>query len=345
MHKVILTFATAITMIGCSAEKEQSTTQYVETKSIKVETSIAKSNQKIDHLNYTGAIIPSSTTPLSFQLPGLVQNIYVSEGDVVKKGQVLASINKKSFQSTSDMATASQKQAQDAYERLKQVHDKGSLPEIQWQEMNANLAKANAAAEIAQQNLNNCNITAPINGVIGTRDVEIGSTATPGISVFKLVTIQKLYVRIAVPETEIRKIEKGQTAQITIAAVSTESFTAVIKNIGVIANPFSKTYEVKLVMDNPKMIIKPGMACDIDLETTSITSAISVPYHSVIQDEKNKNYVYTVNKSNNTVTKQYVEIGLFSNNELIVTKGLSEGDLVVVVGQQKLHDQSTVIIN
>ena len=345
MHKVILTLAMAVTMIGCSQEKEQFTTQDAETKSIKVEILVVKPNQEKIHLNYTGAIIPASITPLSFQLPGLVQNIYVSEGDVVKKGQVLASINKKSFQSTYDMAAASQKQAQDAYERLKQVHDKGSLPEIQWQEMNANLAKANAAAEIAQQNLNNCNITAPINGVIGTRDVEVGSTATPGISVFELVTIQKLFVRIAVPETEIRKIEKGQTAQVTIAAVSTETFTAVVKNIGVIANPFSKTYEVKLVIDNPKMIIKPGMACDIDLKTTTITSKISVPFHSVIQDEKNKNYVYTVNKSNNTVTKQSVEIGLFSNNELIITKGLSEGDIIVVAGQQKLHDQSAITIN
>lgn len=342
MNKVILTFVIAVTMIGCSHETEPSTTIDVEIKSIKVKTSIAKPNQKTKHLNYTGAIIPSSTTPLSFQLPGLVQNIYVSEGDVVKKGQVLASINKETFQSTYVMATASQKQAQDAYERLEQVHDQGSLPEIQWQEMNANLAKANAAAEIAYLNLKKCNITAPINGVIGKRDLEIGSTSTPGISVFHLLTIENVYVRISVPETEISKIEKGQTAQITIPAISKEAFTATVKNIGVVANQFSKTYEVKLIMGNPNMIIKPGMACDIDLVTTSITNDITVPYNSVIQDENKKNFVYTVNSSTNKATKQHVEVGLFSNNEIIVINGLSEGDIIVIEGQQKLHDQSSI---
>ena len=98
-------------------------------------------------------------------------------------------------------------------------------------------------------------------------------------------------------------------------------------------------------MDNPNMMIKPGMACDINLITTSKTSEIAVPYNSVIQDKDKNTYVYTVDKTSHRVTKQPVKIGLFSNNELIVTNGLSEGDLIVVAGQQKLHDQSTVTIN
>ncbi|MEI6864604.1 efflux RND transporter periplasmic adaptor subunit [Flavicella sp.] len=342
MYKIVITLASVITIISCNPKVESKTSLKKQEHSIKVVTEIVSKNKNNTHMNYTGVITPYSTTPLGFQLPGLVKNIYVKEGDVIKKGQILASINNETYQSTYAIAKASQEQAQDAYERLKKVHDQGSLPEIQWQEMNTNLTKANASAAIALQNLKRCNIIAPVNGTIGKRDLEIGATTTPGVSVFDLMTIKNVYVRISVPETEINKIKSGQIAEITIPAISYQKLSATVQNIGVVANQFSKTYEVKLIMNNPNQIIKPGMACDIDLITNTMSNHIAIPYSAVIQEENKKNYVYTVNKSNNKVSKQLVDIGLFSNNEIIIINGLSEGDFIVVTGHQKLHDQSTI---
>ena len=341
MNRIVVSIALAMTIISCNQEVESEIPEIKQEK-IKVETAIVSKNKKSIHLNYTGAITPFSTTPLAFQVPGLVQNVFITEGETVKKGQVLASINKETFQSTHMMAKASQEQAQDAYDRLKKVYDKGSLPEIQWQEMNANLAKANAAESIAKQNLKKCDIVAPVDGVIGQRDLEIGATTTPGISVFQLITIEKVYVRISVPETEISKIQSGQEAKITIPALNNKKYTAVVESIGVVANQFSKTYEVKLLLNNLNNEIKPGMACDIDLTIEQIIDNISIPYNAVLQDDQQNKYVFKVNKANNTVSQHVVNTGLFSNNELVITQGLSEGDLIVIGGHQKLHDQSVI---
>lgn len=339
---ILLGLATIALLVSCG--KEQNTTNTVTTTSpaIHVEALEARINTNSETYNYSGLVTPSIKTPLSFQLPGTIESIYVEEGDVVKKGQLLAKLSSTTSESSYRAARAMQIQAQDAYERLKIVYDKGSLPDIEWEEIKSKLEQANAAEQIAKNNLDNCSLKAPKDGVVGSRNKETGESAMPGISVIDLVTISDVFIRISVPENEINRIKKNQRASVIIPAISQNTYHGKVEKIGVMANQLSKTYEVKIRLRNTKLEIKPGMVCDVDLNIENHKQLVTIPSQAVIKDSDNKHYVYLVDKKLNTSKKQEVVVGEFSNNNLQIISGIKPGDLIVVSGQHKLKSDSNV---
>lgn len=328
-------------LLGCSEKKETTNTNATKA-GYKVMVFQVKGDTIGNKLSYSGTVEPKLTTPLSFLLPGVVTSILVEEGDWVKKGQVLAQIDNSSPLSTYNGTLAALNQAKDAYARLKSVYDKGSLPEIQMQDAISKLGQAKSANLVAQRNLENCTLRAPSSGFIGTRNVEVGSASIPGNPIFNLVTLNEVYVRISVPENEINSIKKDQSASIVIPALGSKVFMGDIEKVGVIANRLSKTYEVKILISNKDLLIKSGMACDVNINLIPSEGKLTVPYRAVIKDENDKNYVFKVNPESKKVSKQLVELGSFENNQIEVVSGLLKGDIIVTEGQHQLTDNDKV---
>jgi len=114
---------------SCSSNHKESVTTEI-SRSVKVKVETVQTTKGISDLHYSGTIEPLQTIPLSFEGVGTVENVYVQEGDMVRKGQKLATIDKTDDISMSTATVAKYKQAKDAYSRLKSVYEKGSLPEI-----------------------------------------------------------------------------------------------------------------------------------------------------------------------------------------------------------------------
>lgn len=353
---IILSIVAVIILAGC---KQEETAERISTENkgaVKVETIIATESAMENNFTYSGTVAPSLRIPISFQLPGQVMKIYVEEGDQVRKGDLLAQLDKASVENAYLAAEAAQKQAQDAYERLKKVYDNGSLAEIKWEEIKSKVEQANSMAKISRQNLDNCSITAPTDGYIGSRNVEVGENILPNISILELVKIEEVFIKISVPEKEISWIEKGQTAQVVISAIGSESHSANVEKIGIIANPISKTYEVKLRLENPGFKIKPGMVCDVEMQKPDNKIGLSIPLKAIqrdnqgntfifkIEEGSEKGYVFRKDKKPQKVKKQAVEVGDFSNNEIQILSGLAAGEVIIVEGQHKLTDNSLVIL-
>lgn len=160
-------------------------------------------------MTYSGNIIPKITTPLSFLIPGTVTKINVDEGDWVKKGQVLAVLNNTSFKNAYQGTLATQKQAQDAYDRLKTVHDKGSLPEIRWQDVKTKLEQAKSANQIALENVANGTLRAPSDGFIGMRNLDIGRLLYLGIRCLTLFQLMKYMLESLFQKMKSIKLRKN----------------------------------------------------------------------------------------------------------------------------------------
>ncbi len=336
--------ASIVLVASCTSKNEQDTSGKKATNAPikKVEVLEVNSEFLEKNLSYSGTIIPTVSTPLSFLIPGTITSIKVDEGDEVKKGELLAELSNTSFKNAYLATQASLAQATDAYDRLKIVHDKGTLPEIQWEDIKSKLAQANAANKIALQNLSNTKLRAPSNGIIGARNTEVGATAITGIPIFNLISINKVYVRVSVPENEINLLKKEQAAKVNIPALGSHIFEGNIERIGVLANPVSKTYDIKIELSNQLLNIKPGMACDVTIALKNQDNLLAVPYSCVLQNLNAKPYVFVLNESTMTVNKKTVELGSFYNNRIVVTSGLSKGEKVVVNGQLKLSDNMQV---
>ena len=339
--QIILVF-TAVFIVSCNKSNKKETVKESNKAAHKVE--ILKIGHTIsnNNISYSGYIEPKVTIPLSFLLPGTVVAVYVEEGDKVKKGQVLAEINKTTANNTYQGTLATLNQATDAHKRFKSVYDKGSLPEIQMQDMISKLEQAKSANEVAFQNLSNCTLKAVKSGFIGARNIEVGSSTLPGSPIIDLVSLNQVYVKISVPENEINKIAKGQKATITITALGSKEFEGVTEKVGVVANRLSKTYEVKILVSNKDLLIKSGMACDVSIKTTQSEGELIIPYRSVIKGENDKNYVFKVDAESKIVLKKQIELGSFSNNQIEVVSGLLKGDIIVTEGHHQLSENDKV---
>jgi len=294
-------------------------------------------------LHYSGSIEPFQSIPLTFQTNGIVQKVLVNEGDVVRQGQLLATVDKTDAQSMYEITLSKYKQAKDAYKRLKEVHDNGSLPDVKWVEMETNLQQAESSLEISKNNLKKSNLYAPVSGIIGKRNIDpgmnsIGNTFSP----LEIVKIESVYVKIAVSENEIAKIKKGLRAGFTVSALGNKTYEGTVTNVGVVADRISRTYEVKILVSNKNMEMKPGMVCDVNLGITPDKNMLAVPYSAVDADSDNHRFVYVVDEKTKKVHKRIIQTGNYQNNEIEVLSGLSLGEKVVSEGKQKLSDHCKV---
>lgn len=291
---------------------------------------------------YSGTMEESESVPLSFAVVGTVSRVLVSEGDFVKKGQLLAVLNDETYKNAYEMSMASQKQAEDAYNRLLPMYKNGNLPEIKLVEVETGLQQAKSATLIAKKNVDDCKLYSPVDGIVGKRSIEPGMSAIPNLVSINLVKIEKVFARVPVSENEIASIKKGQKAKITIAALNNSEFIGSVEEIGVLADPIAHTYKIKIGVANKNWQIKPGMICKVTLNKSNETAGLFVPSSAIQVDELGRNFVYTVNQ--NKAIRKYVKTGRLLENGVEVIEGLSDGEQIVVVGQQKLVDNSLIQI-
>ena len=309
---------------------------------IKVTTKTVELEKDNTELHYSGTIEPSHSVALIFKSAGTVESVFVEEGDFVKKGQPLATVNKTISQNIYNASKASYDQAKDAYDRLKTVHDKGSLTDIKWVEMETKLKQAESQMQITRLNLDDCTLRAPDNGMIGRRDVEPGQSSIGISSPFVLVKIDKIMVKVSVPENEISKISKGMKASFSLSALGDQTFSGVVSKVGIVADRISRTYDVKILADNPGNKIKPGMVCDVILNLNHETVSLVVPYKAVSKDTDGKTFVYVVSADGTRVIKQNVTVGNYRESGIEVLSGLTPGQVVVSAGCEKLTDNSLI---
>jgi RND family efflux transporter MFP subunit len=324
---------------ACSNRKATETQE----KIIPVKTVEIVASQTANGQHYVGTVEESVAVSLSFSGTGTVEQVLVSEGQKVSKGQLLATLNTTTAQNAYDAAQAKLTQAQDAYARLTKVHENGSLPDIKFAEAEAGLQQAKSMAAITKKSLDDCKMYAPNSGVIAARNIEAGASAIPGVAAFKLVSVDKVNVKISVPENEIGSVQTGQTASVTVPALNNAVFTGKIETKGIAANAMSHAYEAKIGIDNPQSKLLPGMVCKVETErAASPQPAFVVPNRAIQISPDGKRFVWLA--EGNVARRRLVETGDLTNNGIIVAKGLSAGDKIVVDGFQKISEGMKISI-
>lgn len=312
-------------------------------KAIAVKTAKVSLAENSYSLRYSGTIEAFQTIPLTFQTTGTIEKIYVEVGDFVKKGQLLASIDKTDMQNIYNVALAKYQQAKDAYDRLKSVHDQGSLPEIKWVEMETNMEQAKSSLDLSKNNLDKCELRAPIDGFVGRRNIEAGQSAlSANLSPIELVKIEMVYVKISIPENEIGKIRKGQNASFKVSALDGKQFEGTITNVSPVADMISRTYPVRISVKNTNYELKPGMVCDAIINLNHDNVPLTIPYKAVSKDSEGNTFVYVLSTDGKNVKKQNIVTGKYIGAGIEVISGLTKDQLVVSEGCEKLSDNCLI---
>ncbi len=322
--------ATALIFIGCGGESRTEE----RARLISVETIVVGIDSCINAAEYVGVVEEDRSVALSFAVSGTVDRIDVREGDRITKGQILARLGTETLQSAYDGAQATLRQAEDAMERLQLLYDSQSLPEIKYVEAQTRLEQARSAERIAAKNLKDCEMVASISGVVGRRMVEPGENVAPGQTVLTLLDIGKVKIRVSVPEKEIGQLARGDEATIVVGALDGQTFNGRIVEKGVEANPLAHTYEVRIGMDNPKEKLMPGMVCRVQMHRNASTGMIVLPSETVQMTGRGQRFVWCVRDGR--AERVDVTVGALTDNGVVITDGLEEGDEVITSGYQKV---------
>ncbi len=327
------------TLLSC---QDNNNKQNFSADPVKVKVMQVSSGTTNESRYYSGTVEESNATALSFSVMGTIKKIYVDLGKPVTKGQLIAEIDPTSIQSSYAAAQSTLKQAEDAYQRMKQLHDRGSLADMKWIEVQSKLQQARSMEEMARKNLSDCKLYAPYSGVISSKNIEVGQNVMPGMPVVQLVAVKDLNVKIAVPENEIANIQKNQKTQIQVSALDNRFFEGSVIEKGIVANALSRSYEVKIRIDQPDKELMPGMVCEVVLKTDKDSSHYILPANIIQLGEGNQNFVWVNNEGK--AEKRIIQCGDFTADGIIVLKGIKDGDMIITEGQQKVCENTPVTI-
>ncbi len=321
---------------------------------MRVKTQIVSSAISDCGQTYVGIVEEREATAVSFTSMGIVRRVLVAEGQAVAKGQLIAEIDDTQARNILSGAEAQMSQANDAHERYRLLHDNGSLPEVQWVEIQSKVAQAKSQYEVAKKNLSDCRLFAPVGGIIGKKLVGAGETAMPSQAVVTILDISSLKVKVAIPEAEISGLSASTPSTISVEAAQTVVNGGRIEK-GVQADALTHTYDIRINVQNGSRKLLPGMVASVSFggakggvdprsvaEGKACGKKLLLPVTAVQKSADGSMFVWTVG-NDSTAHRSNVSIGATTGNYVAVTGGLDMGQRVVTEGYQKLSEGTKVV--
>ncbi len=306
-----------------------------------------------DHMSsYPGEIRGKYESNLAFQTSGKIINRYVNLGDNVNKGQVLMEIDpidvSQAYEGASAAlasAEANYKLAKDNYGRFSKLYESGAVSQmvleqykVQFEAADATLRQARAQYNSSSNQLSYTKLVANFSGSIAAINGEIGQVVAAGTPMITIVEDGQREIKIHVPENQLDKISLGQKATVTFWALKDVSVAGHIAEIAPMADPATRTYTVKVTVDQMPADAKLGMTAKVFLDN-GVSTNIQIPTNAIYQTD-NTPKVWVV-KDNKTVLLP-VTISGYAGNNVTISNGLNNGDIIVIGGLNKLSENQEV---
>jgi membrane fusion protein, multidrug efflux system len=291
-----------------------------------------------------GTLVAQEELKLSFKTGGIVSRIFVREGDKVRKGDLLASLNLLEINANAEQARIGYDKALRDYNRAENLLKEGalSLEKEQNAETAVNIAKK--SLEIAQFNLQHSRIEAPENGVIMKKFVKENELVSSGYPVFLFGSSGKYWKVIAgLSDRDIIKINPGDSAEVIFDVYPGVRFSALVDQVGEMSNPFTGTYETELILKDAGYRLASGFIASVDILPLVKRSFTLVPVGSIVGADGQQGFIYTVN-AEMIAKKIKIEIAAITGTMVAVTGIPKEVNEIVTEGAAYLHDGAVVEI-
>lgn len=365
----IILIAIAYFLLAGSKKEEKVSFETAKVEKLNISTSITA----------TGTIEPVTSVTVGTQVSGIVSKLYVDYNSEVKKGQIIAELDKTNLISELNTAKANLSSAQSTmnyefanYNRYKTLYDKGLVSaddyenaKLSYDKARQSVASSRESVQKAQTNLGYATITSPIDGVVLSKSVEEGQTVAASFNTPELFTIAQdltdMRVIADIDEADIGGVKEGQRVTFTVDAFPDDSFEGEVTQVRQQATTESNvvTYEVVISAPNKDMKLKPGLTANVTIYTLERNSVMAVPSKALrftpneaflskgqqIEDCEGDHKIWT--KKGDTFKAHKVEIGTTNGILTEITNGISEGTEVLVdfsiseLGEVKQEEQAS----
>lgn len=346
MRFLLFPFAAIIMMEACSSKaSEKKTTLTGDAIPVKLLAINSENNFNIIHAS--GLTGTENEAKLSFKISGIIESILVTEGQQVKKGQLLATLKSTEIAAQVQQVQLAVDKAQRDYQRAINLY-KDSVATLE------QLQNAKTGADIARQNLQQvtfnqqyAKIYAPSDGFIVKKIGNVGELANSGAAVILMNAVSgssKWILKTGVPDKDWAVIQPGNKATVTFDAFPGKSFTAVVSKKALASDPVSGSFELQLQVDFGKEQPASGMFGTASITPSHKTEGYSIPYEALLEANGKKGFVF-VTDDQKTVKRVPVAISTISDNAAYISDGLQGHSFVVTSGSPYLADNSKIAPN
>jgi membrane fusion protein (multidrug efflux system) len=292
-----------------------------------------------DRINLPGSVEPWTRLKLMAKLNGTITEMMVTEGDRVKKGDILARIEDDDYRIAVERAQAAYKLAQADYERDKSIYDKGVIPTATLEANRTKMQTARADFDNAKLQLSRTTITSPMNGIIRSLDAKVGLQLSVGDPIAEILEIDRMKTVIGIPESDVTAVRKLDRVDITVQALDNRVISGRKHFLSPSPGTTARLYNLELEIDNSDGEVLAGMFVRADVVKQRLENSLSVPFYSVIS-RNDEQYVFV--EEEGVARKRPVKLGIMEKWMVQVTEGLEPGDRILIEGHRDVEDQQEI---
>ncbi|MFP4474296.1 MAG: efflux RND transporter periplasmic adaptor subunit [Desulfatibacillaceae bacterium] len=272
---------------------------------------------------------------VSADTDGVVESIGVAEGGRVEQGQLIARIDVEALKSVLDRARSAYELAEGVCRRREKLFAKDLVTEEEMDRVSTECALAKSQLRQAEIEYERGFLKSPVSGIVNSLMVDEGEFVRRGSVAAEVVNVDRIIVNVNVPELDVRWLSVGDRVDVVVDAYPNRGFTGIVDFIAYKADPATKTFPVKVLIDNPDHVIRPGMIARARFVRRTIPDAVVAPLFALV-DRNGERLVYVM--EDGVAKGRVVEIGVIRKDMVQITDGLEPGDQLIVVGQTEVEE-------
>jgi len=339
----LIAILAGLMIMGC---KDQDNTAIAESNSREI-AAIPVSVTIVEPVSIRDAVIlPGETeayedVKVAANAAGRVEWIGLREGQTVQKGALLAKIDVSAHKAALEHAKAAYNLASDLCERRRRLYANKIIAQEELDQSETQLTLALTDLEQIKVRYNHGFPKSPITGIINHLYVDVGEYADIGKPIADIVNIDRIKINVRVPELDVRYVKKGQKTPIKIDAFAERPLIGTVDFVSFKADPATKTFLVRSVIDNPGHDIRPGMIGRVAFVRRMIPDAVAAPLFAIV-DKGGERIVFV--EKEGVAESRVISIGVIEGDRVEITSGLDIGDHLIVKGHTEVEDGMKVIV-
>ena len=310
-------------------------------------TTLTAKEEVFNHvLELQGNVTTKNLLVITPEFSGILTNVYVTEGQNVTKGQVLARIDDGGLSQQLAQLKIQANLAKTTFERQQRLWDQKIGSEIQYLQAKSSYESQQEAINQLQQQINKTTVRAPFNGTIDDVITEKGSVVGAGQTpLMQIVNLDNMYIETDVPESYVSDVTKGKDVTVEFPVLG-KSLDTKIRQAGDVINPANRTFKVEIGVPNKDKNIKPNLTARLKINDYTNEKAILVPQSIISENADGEQYVYAVkDKKENgegVVSKIIIKTGKTQGDVIEVLEGIQNGAELILEGARSVKDGQTV---
>jgi membrane fusion protein (multidrug efflux system) len=281
-----------------------------------------------------GTAMSNEAVTITSKVTGIIKSINFTEGQTVKKGDVLVELDDRELKATLAAAVADVSTAKQTWERSAQLLSSGSAAKAKVDDLQTGLLAAQARADAAKARLADLSIAAPFSGQLGIRRISVGALVTAGTMITTLDDISVIKLDFSIPETLMSRVKMGSTVSAKGDALPGKMFEGVVKTVDSRIDPITRAIEVIAEVPNDQRVIQSGMLLNVTMALDNQAPMLLIPEEALVP-EGTSQFVFMV--EDGKAVRKEITIGERQRGAVEVRKGLEKGMQIIVGGLQRIR--------